>query len=157
MSDAPDAPTSDAPTSDERVEELIEGFEFLDDWDERFRYIIDLGRKLKPMPEALKSDETKVDGCTSQVWMVARIDGDPPRITFLADSDAHIVRGLIAILMALYDSRTAREILDLDAEGTIARLDLAQHLSPNRANGLFAMVGRIRTFAADALAADATV
>ena len=147
---------SDALTSDARVDELIEGFEFLEDWDERFRYIIDLGRKLKPMDEALKSDETKVDGCTSQVWMVAQLEGDPPKLTFLADSDAHIVRGLIAILMALYDGRTAREILDLDSEGTIARLDLAQHLSPNRANGLFAMVGRIRAFAAEATAADAT-
>ena len=142
--------------SDARVEELIEGFEFLDDWDERFRYIIDLGRKLTPMAESLKTDETKVDGCTSQVWMVAGVEGEPPRLTFLADSDAHIVRGLIAILMTLYDGRTAREILDLDAEGTIARLDLAQHLSPNRANGLFAMVGRIRAFAVDALAAEAT-
>jgi len=141
---------------DECVERLIEGFEFLDDWDERFRYIIDLGRRLKPMDAGLKSDETKVDGCTSQVWMVARIEGEPPRLTFLADSDAHIVRGLIAILMTLYDGRTAREILDLDAEGTIGRLGMAQHLSPNRANGLFAMVGRIRAFAADALA-DATV
>ena len=142
---------TDALASDARVEELIEGFEFLDDWDERFRYIIDLGRKLPTMDEALKCDETKVDGCTSQVWMVARAEGAPPRLTFLADSDAHIVRGLIAILMALYNDRSAQEILDLDAEATIARLGLAQHLSPNRANGLFAMVGRIRAFAADVL------
>jgi cysteine desulfuration protein SufE len=137
--------------SDARVEELIEGFEFLESWDDRFRYIIDLGRKLPPMDEALKSDETKVDGCTSQVWMVARAEGSPPRLTFLADSDAHIVRGLIAILLTLYEGRPAREILDLDAASTIARLDLAQHLSPNRANGLFAMIGRIRAFAAEAL------
>jgi cysteine desulfuration protein SufE len=137
--------------TDARVEELIEGFEFLDDWDERFRYIIDLGRRLPPMDEGLKNDDTKVDGCTSQVWMVARVEGDPPRLAFLADSDAHIVRGLIAILLALYDGRSPRDILELDAEGTIARLGLAQHLSPNRANGLFAMVGRIRAFAADSL------
>jgi cysteine desulfuration protein SufE len=138
--------------SDARVEELIEGFEFLDSWDDRFRYIIDLGRKLPPMDSAMKNDETKVDGCTSQVWMVASAEGSPPRLTFLADSDAHIVRGLIAILLALYEDRPAQEILDLDAASTIARLDLAQHLSPNRANGLFAMIGRIRAFAAEALA-----
>jgi cysteine desulfuration protein SufE len=138
--------------SDARVEELIEGFEFLDSWDDRFRYIIDLGRKLPPMDSAMKNDETKVDGCTSQVWMVASAEGSPPRLTFLADSDAHIVRGLIAILLALYEGRPAQEILDLDAASTIARLDLAQHLSPNRANGLFAMIGRIRAFAAEALA-----
>jgi len=138
--------------NDARVEELIEGFEFLDSWDDRFRYIIDLGRKLPPMDSAMKNDETKVDGCTSQVWMVASAEGSPPRLTFLADSDAHIVRGLIAILLALYEDRPAQEILDLDAASTIARLDLAQHLSPNRANGLFAMIGRIRAFAAEALA-----
>ena len=138
--------------SDARVEELIEGFEFLESWDDRFRYIIDLGRKLPPMDSAMKNDETKVDGCTSQVWMVASAEGSPPRLTFLADSDAHIVRGLIAILLTLYEGRPAREILDLDAASTIARLDLAQHLSPNRANGLFAMIGRIRAFAAEALA-----
>lgn len=138
--------------SDARVEELIEGFEFLDSWDDRFRYIIDLGRKLPPMDSAMKNDETKVDGCTSQVWMVASAEGSPPRLTFLADSDAHIVRGLIAILLTLYEDRPAQEILDLDAASTIARLDLAQHLSPNRANGLFAMIGRIRAFAAEALA-----
>jgi len=138
--------------NDARVEELIEGFEFLDSWDDRFRYIIDLGRKLPPMDSAMKNDETKVDGCTSQVWMVASAEGSPPRLTFLADSDAHIVRGLIAILLTLYEDRPAQEILDLDAASTIARLDLAQHLSPNRANGLFAMIGRIRAFAAEALA-----
>ena len=142
--------------NDARVEELIEGFEFLDSWDDRFRYIIDLGRKLAPMDSAMKNDETKVDGCTSQVWMVASAEGSPPRLTFLADSDAHIVRGLIAILLTLYEDRPAQEILDLDAASTIARLDLAQHLSPNRANGLFAMIGRIRAFAAEALA-DATL
>lgn len=138
--------------NDARVEELIEGFEFLDSWDDRFRYIIDLGRKLPPMDSAMKNDETKVDGCTSQVWMVASAEGSPPRLTFLADSDAHIVRGLIAILLTLYEDRPAQEVLDLDAASTIARLDLAQHLSPNRANGLFAMIGRIRAFAAEALA-----
>jgi len=138
--------------NDARVEELIEGFEFLDSWDDRFRYIIDLGRKLAPMDGAMKNDETKVDGCTSQVWMVASAEGSPPRLTFLADSDAHIVRGLIAILLTLYEDRPAQEVLDLDAASTIARLDLAQHLSPNRANGLFAMIGRIRAFAAEALA-----
>ena len=87
-----------------------------------------------------------------KVTSLATSEGSPPRLTFLADSDAHIVRGLIAILLTLYEDRPAQEILDLDAASTIARLDLAQHLSPNRANGLFAMIGRIRAFAAEALA-----
>ncbi|MDX1401602.1 MAG: SufE family protein [Kiloniellales bacterium] len=134
---------------DSKVEELIEDFEYLESWEDRFRYIIDLGRKLEPMDEALKTEETKVDGCTSQVWIVAGKEGNPPVLHFSADSDAHIVRGLIAILLTIYDGRTAREILDLDAKKMIARLGFAEHLSPNRANGLFAMVGRIRQFASD--------
>ena len=142
--------------TDQRIEEMIEDFEYLESWEDRFRYIIDLGRKLEPMDEALKTDEHKVDGCTSQVWMVARREGAPPKLKFLADSDAHIVRGLIAILLMIYGGRSAEEILEVDAKEMIGRLGFEQHLSPNRANGLYAMVARIRAFAAEAMA-DAAV
>ena len=137
--------------TDQRIEEMIEDFEYLESWEDRFRYIIDLGRKLEPMDEALKTDEHKVDGCTSQVWMVAGREGAPPKLKFLADSDAHIVRGLIAILLMIYGGRSAEEILEVDAKEMIGRLGFEQHLSPNRANGLYAMVARIRAFAAEAM------
>ncbi len=136
------------------VEELIENFQYLDSWEDRFRYVIDLGRQLPPMEDGAKTAETKVDGCTSQVWIQPQVgEGEPPRLTFLADSDAHIVRGLIAILLTIYSGRTAQEILAVDAKPIIAQLGFEQHLSPNRANGLYAMVARIRKLAADSLAA----
>ena len=138
--------------TNDKIEEMIEDFEYLESWEDRFRYIIDLGRKLSPMADDLKSEETKVDGCTSQVWMVAEREGAPPVLRFTADSDAHIVRGLIAILLAIYDGRAPAEILEIDAKSMITRLGFEQHLSPNRANGLYAMVGRIRKFAAEAAA-----
>src|SRR3546814_7767480 len=107
-------PATDAPTTDARVEELVESFSFLDDWDDRFRYPIDLGRRLAPMEPALKTEETKVRGCTSQVWIVERVapgvePGAPPTLHFIADSDAHIVKGLIAALLAIYDGRTPQD------------------------------------------------
>jgi len=132
------------------AEELIEDFSFLDDWEDRFRYVIDLGKALEPMDDSLKTEESKVRGCTSQVWIVPdeTTDGQGRKVlSFLADSDAHIVRGLIAILLRLYSGRTPQEILSLDIKGTIDRLGFAQHLSPNRANGLFSMVERIRGMA----------
>ena len=144
---------SEVMASDSKVEEIIEDFEYLESWEDRFRYIIDLGRKLTPMGDDLKNEETKVDGCTSQVWMVAKRSGAPAVLSFTADSDAHIVRGLIAILLAIYDGRQPDEILGIDAKSMIARLGFEQHLSPNRANGLYAMVGRIRQFALEAKAA----
>lgn len=139
---------TDAATNDPRVEELIENFSFLDDWEDRFRYLIDLGRNLAPMDEALKTEETKVRGCTSQVWIVDRVEpGSPPHLHFIADSDAHIVKGLIAVLLSIYDGRSPEEILAIDIKQAIARLGFEQHLSPNRANGLFSMVERIRKLA----------
>ena len=132
------------------AEELIEDFSFLDDWEDRFRYVIDLGKELEPMDDGLKTEETKVRGCTSQVWIVPSESADAQGrkvLRFLADSDAHIVRGLIAILLRLYSGRTPHEILSLDIKGTIDRLGFAQHLSPNRANGLLSMVERIRGMA----------
>ena len=140
---------SDAPATDARVEEMVDNFSLFDDWEDRFRYLIDLGRKLQPMDPALKTEETKVRGCTSQVWIVERVEpGTPPTLHFIADSDAHIVKGLIAVLLAIYDGRTPQEILAIDIKDAIARLGFAQALSPNRANGLFSMVERIRKLAA---------
>jgi cysteine desulfuration protein SufE len=153
MSETPvkDAVHDDA--HDSRVQDVIDNFSFLDDWEDRFRYLIDLGRKLAPMDDALKSEETKVRGCTSQVWIVSRVEAGsepegPPTLHFIADSDAHIVKGLIAVLMAIYDGRSPQEILAVDIKRALGELGFEQHLSPNRANGLFSMVERIRALAA---------
>ena len=146
-----DTPQSQAAGTDPRVEELIDNFSFLDDWEDRFRYLIDLGRQLEPMDPALKTEETKVRGCTSQVWIVGEVrpgsGSSAPTLHFVADSDAHIVKGLIAVLLSIYDGRTPEEILAIDIRQAIGRLGFEQHLSPNRANGLFSMVERIRALA----------
>jgi cysteine desulfuration protein SufE len=134
------------------IESLIEDFSFLDDWEDRYRYVIELGKALPALPEAEKTDANKVRGCASQVWLVGETAGaDDPVLRFRADSDAHIVRGLIAILLKLYSGRTAREIARLDAEGYFARLGLRDHLTAQRANGLSSMVERIRADADRAL------
>ncbi len=120
---------------------------FLDDWEDRYRYVIDLGKSLPPLDDALKTPTTRVDGCASQVWLVPRrADG---RIDFDGDSDAMIVRGLIAVLRALYGGRSADEILAIDAQGSFGRLGLDQALSAQRSNGLRAMVERLRAIAAN--------
>ncbi|HQH71542.1 MAG TPA: SufE family protein [bacterium] len=127
---------------------LIRNFEILDEWEERYRFIIDLGRQLTPMPEELKTEENRVHGCISRVWMVSKITTTvPPRLDFLADSDAQIVKGLIAILLIVFANRTAQEILETDIHGIFERLGLEQQLSPNRRNGFFAMVKRIKALA----------
>jgi cysteine desulfuration protein SufE len=128
--------------------ELLENFEFLDDWMERYRYIIELGKRLPEMPEALRTTENKVLGCQSQVWLVVAESSDPTRIVFEADSDAHIVRGLVAILLVMFSGKTRDEIRDLDPRPTFAELGLDQHLSQGRSNGLLSMVGRIKALAA---------
>ena len=128
--------------------ELLENFEFLDDWMERYRYIIELGKRLPEMPEALRTPENKVLGCQSQVWLVVAESDDPERIVFEADSDAHIVRGLVAILLVMFSGKTRAEILALDPRPTFAELGLDQHLSQGRSNGLLSMVGRIKALAA---------
>jgi cysteine desulfuration protein SufE len=128
-------------------------FAVLDDWEDRYRYVIELGRSLAPLPDEFRTDANKVRGCASQVWFATRVepdDGGAPRLTFKADSDAHIVRGLIAILLAIYDHRSADEILATEADPIFAGLGLKEHLTPQRSNGLASMVARIR---ADALAA----
>ncbi len=132
---------------DETLAELAETFEFLGDWEERYRHVIDLGRDLTPLTEAERSDANKVRGCASQVWLVTAAGADGT-LRFRGDSDAHIVRGLIAILTGLYSGRTAAEILAFDAKDAFARLGLTGALSRQRSNGLFSMVERIRGDAA---------
>jgi cysteine desulfuration protein SufE len=136
--------------------QLQSDFELLDDWEDRYRYIIELGRTLEPLPDSLRTDATKVRGCTSQVWLASHTkpseNGRGPVLTFQGDSDAHIVRGLVAILFALYSGKPAREILDTEPETVFAALGLKDHLSPQRSNGLASMVERIRHDARAALA-----
>jgi cysteine desulfuration protein SufE len=137
------------------INEIIENFAVLDEWDDRYRYVIELGRTLEPLPEALRTETNKVQGCASQVWMATRTqpDGaDGPSLSFVGDSDAHIVRGLIAILFALYSGKRAREILSTDAIALFERLELREHLTPQRSNGFRSMVERIRSDARAALA-----
>ena len=138
------------------IDEIIENFSLLDEWDDRYRYVIELGRSLPPLPEADHSEANKVRGCASQVWLVTHVKPDGaagPILTFEGDSDAHIVRGLIAILFALYAGKSARQILDIDAIAVFDRLGLRENLTPQRSNGLRSMVERIRAEATAALAA----
>lgn len=131
------------------IETIRDDFTFLDDWEERYRYIIELGQSLPPYPEAARTDANKVQGCVSQVWLdVTRGAGSDPMLTFAGDSDAHIVRGLVAIMLALYSGRPASEIVAIDAEETMRGLGLDEHLTPQRANGLRAMVKRMKREAA---------
>lgn len=130
-------------------EELKENFELLGEWEDRYRYIIDLGRKLPPLPAELQTDAYKVRGCMSQVWLVpGQTDDDPARFAFAADSDAHIVKGLIAVLGILFSGRPPGQAAKTDAEAAFHELGLDQHLSPSRRNGLFAMVEKIKQYAA---------
>jgi cysteine desulfuration protein SufE len=134
-------------TIDTELEELEAEFELLGDWEERYRHVIDLGRGLAPLTDQERSDVNKVRGCASQVWLVTERQPDG-RLTFRGDSDAHIVSGLIAILLRLYSGRTPEEILAFDARAGFAALGLSNALSTQRSNGLFSMVGRIRRDAA---------
>ena len=130
------------------LEKLISNFELLDDWEERYSYLIDLGKKLASLTEAEKSESNRVHGCQAMVWMVLEPDADRPgALRLRADSDAFIVRGLIAVLQLIFNGHTPEEILTTDAKSTLGQLGLDQHLSPTRKNGLFAMVERIRTLA----------
>ena len=124
------------------IEILVDEFDLLGDWEQRYRYLIDMGKALPPFPEDARDDAHRVKGCVSQVWLVTRRDGD--RLVFEADSDAHIVRGLAALLIRLYSGRTAEEIRSVDAREVLARIGLAEHLSPQRSNGLNSMIARIQ-------------
>ncbi len=132
-------------------EDIADTFDFLDDWEDRYRHVIELGKAMPAMDDAVKVPATKVDGCASQVWILPQIDGAGAGATFhfQGDSDAMIVRGLIAILHALYDGLDVGDVLKVDAGGELARLGLNDHLSSQRSNGLRAMVERIRTLAAE--------
>jgi cysteine desulfuration protein SufE len=140
------------------IDEITENFALLDEWDDRYRYVIELGRMLAPLPDAARTDTNKVQGCASQVWLwttVGRDGKNEPVLSFVGDSDAHIVRGLIAILLALYSGKAAREITSTDALALFDRIGLREHLTPQRSNGLRSMVERIRSDARAALAAAA--
>jgi cysteine desulfuration protein SufE len=137
------------------IDEIRDNFELLEDWDDRYRYVIELGRMLQPMPEEEHSAANKVQGCVSQVWLSKRVgrDGGEPILNYLGDSDAHIVRGLIAILLTLYSGHTPRQILDTDAATIFDEFGFREHLTPQRSNGLRSMIERIRNDAREALAA----
>lgn len=136
--------------------EILETFDFLDDWEDRYKYLIDLGKELPELSDSERTDANKVRGCVSQVWLITSTSAGAngaPILTFKGDSDALIVQGLVAIVTALFNGKTAQEILDTDVEGIFAELGLQEHLTPQRSNGLKSMVGRIRSDAQEALAA----
>ncbi len=135
----------------ERIEKIIDDFELLDNWDDRYRYVIELGRKLPELPAEDHVEQNKVQGCASQVWLTS--EKEPGGVlTFQGDSDAHIVKGLIAILFALYSGEPARKILDTDANAVFNQLGLGEHLTPQRSNGFRSMVERIKRDAQAGLA-----
>jgi len=137
------------------IDEILDNFSFLDEWDDRYRYIIELGRTLAPLPEEARVEANKVQGCASQVWLTTQVAPDGaagPVLSFVGDSDAHIVRGLIAILLAVYSGKSARDILAADALALFDQLGLREHLTPQRSNGVRSMVERIRADARTALA-----
>ncbi|MEH3145139.1 MAG: SufE family protein [Methylobacterium frigidaeris] len=137
------------------IDEIVSNFEFLDEWEDRHQYLMELGRKLPPMPEEAHSEANRVRGCASQVWLDTRIDrsGPEPRLHFLGDSDAHITKGVVAVLIAFFDGRTAHDAQEADALGLFRRLGLSEHLTAQRSNGARAMMDRIKADAERAMAA----
>jgi len=149
--------TAASPDTVTTLDEIVDNFSLLEDWDDRYRYVIELGRALSPLAERDRNEANKVQGCASQVWLATTVHPNGqggPMLTFSGDSDAHIVRGLIAILFAMFSGKQARAILSTDAIAVFERLGLREHLTPQRSNGFRSMVERIR---ADAQAALATV
>ena len=137
------------------IDDILADFDVIDDWEERYRYVIELGRGLEPLADADRSEANKVRGCASQVWLATRpergADGEI-RLGFTGDSDAHIVKGLVAIMIAIFSDHTAEEILAIDPEPIFTAISLRDHITPQRANGVNAMIDRIRTEARAALA-----
>ncbi|MEM1376982.1 MAG: SufE family protein [Pseudomonadota bacterium] len=132
---------------DRTIDDLIDDFALLDDWEDRYRYVIELGQSLPDYPENSRDDAHKVNGCVSQVWLDSSLDeqgADEPVIRFVGDSDAHIVRGLVAIMIIALSGRTAQEIRDYDIEAAVRKLGLDEHLTPQRSNGLRAMIDRMK-------------
>ena len=135
------------------IEEIIENFEFLDDWDDRYKYLIELGSMLEPLDPSQMVSENRVQGCVSQVWLVTQAgDGSDPEITFKGASDAHIVSGLVAIALAIFSGKRASEITQTDETRIFKKIDLSEHITPQRSNGLKSLVQRIKNEAASALA-----
>lgn len=127
------------------VEELIENFSMLEDWEDRYRYLIDLGEKLPPLEEKYKTEEWLVRGCQSQVWLVPAVNDG--KLSFSGDSDAIIVKGIIAVVFIIFGNKSAKEIKEIEVENIFAKLGLGEHLSPSRRNGLASMVEKIRYYA----------
>ena len=138
------------------IDTIIEDFELLDDWEDRYRYLIELGRELEPLPDAAHNETNKVRGCASQVWLETKVEPDvdgPPTLTFRGDSDAHIVRGLVHLVLTLYSGKSAPEILATDALDLFQKLGLTAHLPPQRSNGVRSLVDRIKSDARGAMRA----
>jgi cysteine desulfuration protein SufE len=136
-----------------RIDDIVEDFDVIDDWEERYRYIIELGRTLEPLSEAAHSEANKVRGCASQVWLETSIDRDGPEpvLSFVGDSDAHIVRGLVAVMIAIFSGQPATRIIGLDPEVVFTKLGLREHLTPQRSNGVNSMILRMKSDARAAL------
>lgn len=132
------------------IEDIIDNFSYLDEWEDRYKYVIELGKMLEPMPDVLKCDANKVRGCASQVWLSTQVveDSGPKTLHFLGDSDAIIVKGLVSITLILFNDKTPQAIIDTDAESVFKRIQLREHISAQRANGLTSMIQRIRADAA---------
>ena len=135
------------------IDDILSDFEVIEDWEERYRYVIELGKGLAPLPEADHTEAHKVRGCASQVWLTTRVEPSPegPRLFFAGDSDAHIVKGLVAIMIAIFSGHTAAEILAIDPEPIFTAISLRDHITPQRANGVNSMIERIRAEARAAL------
>lgn len=129
------------------IQDMIEDFAFLEEWEDRYMHVIDLGKQLPSLDAAFKTEATKVKGCVSQVWLVTEYDTESATLAFQGDSDAHIVKGLVAIVLEIFSGRKPKDILGLDAEPILEKLGLAEHLSPQRSNGLRAMISRIKAVA----------
>ena len=128
----------------ENIQDLIDDFAFLDDWEERYMHVIDMGKQMPPLSPEERNDVTRVKGCVSQVWLVSKFDPNTGYLSFRGESDAHIVKGLVAIVLTLFSDRTPKDILAIDAEPILAQLGLSEHLSIQRSNGLRAMIDRIK-------------
>ena len=128
----------------ENIQDLIDDFAFLDDWEERYMHVIDMGKQMPPLAAEERNEITRVKGCVSQVWLVSKFDPETHLLSFRGESDAHIVKGLVAIVLTLFSDRTPEEILAIDAEPILSQLGLSEHLSIQRSNGLRAMIDRIK-------------
>lgn len=135
------------------LDEILDNFEFLEDWEDKYRYVIELGRTMPEFPDDKRIADYKIEGCVSQVWLIKDIDtsSDEPVLTYSGDSDAHIVRGLVALVLTAFSGRKASDIIKFDTDGMFSQIGLREHLTPQRSNGLSAMVNRIKRDASEAL------